>query len=373
MNKLITILVLTVALGSSALARESTEIIGARYLGMGDCFIACSRDRSILFANPAALDRPDGRMFTAMGLVSSVNSKTTDVVRFALDHRKDFENVSDMSEADQNAFFDDIVNNINFKRMNLMLSIEPFGMIQRPVGGTVFSDSRATGMAFRGASGTPLVDADLRQDFGGIVGFGWGWTGLRSFLPNRLSVGASLKYIHRSIFSTRETVTELSDGEGAKMLNGTTVGLDLGLLYDINSRLCVGAAIYDAIAGDIKWKGDSTTYSRVEPGDIEKIEPALRLGVTCRLPWNVPHLSSELVAFDLNEPFDGDVSFFKKIHAGIEASVLASWFKVRMGISQGYPTVGLSVFGLTYAYYTEEEGRHAGQLPDRRHVISFGL
>ena len=373
MNKTILIVGLVLALSAAALARESTEIVGARYLGMGGCFVTVANDRTLPFANPAGLDRAGERMITVMGIASTVNSKTFDVLGFGLDRRKDFENLDDMSDEEQDDFFDEIVNEINYKRMNITLSTMPFGWIQRPFGGALFTDSHAVAMAFEGASGTPLVDAVGTQDFGGIVCYSGGLDGVPSILPNRISLGAGLKYINRSIYSMRQTMTELADGDAAELMNGSTVGLDLGLLYDVTPGLRVGLAVYDALASEIEWDGDASVNSRIQPGDKQKIEPSLRLGVTYNLPWDVQHVSSAIVAFDLAEPFDGDVTFFKKVHLGAEASLFRSWFKARVGISQGYPSVGLGIWGFSYAYYAAEDGRHAGQVSDRRHVISFGL
>jgi len=373
MNKTILIVGLVLALSAVALARESTEIVGARYLGMGGCFVTVANDRTLPFANPAGLDRAGDRMITVMGIASTVNSKTFDVLGFGLDRRKDFENLDDMSEEEQNDFFDEIVSKINYKRMNVTLSTMPFGWIQRPFGGALFTDSHAVGMAFEGASGTPLVDVVGTQDFGGIVCYGGGLDGIPSVLPNRISVGAGLKYINRSIYSMRQTMTELADGKSAELMNGSTIGLDLGLLYDVSPSLRVGLAVYDAFASEIEWDGDASVSSRIQPGDKQKIEPSLRLGLEYHLPLNVQHIASTIVTFDLAEPFDGDVTFFKKVHLGAEASLFRSWLKARVGISQGYPSVGLGIWGLSYAYYAAEDGRHAGQVSDRRHVISFGF
>jgi hypothetical protein len=358
---------------SFALARESTEIISARYLGMGGCFVAGAVDRSLLFANPAGLDRIEGRVLTTMGVVATVNSKTFDVASFMIDNMKDFENLGDKPNAEQDRFFDKIVSNIDFKRSTMAFSAIPFGWMERRFGGAIFADTRASGIAFGGASATPLVNADAAVDFGAIGGYGHGWTGLQSFLPNRLSVGASLKYIHRSAYSLRETVTEMADGEAPGILSGSTVGLDLGLLYDINPSITVGAAVYDALASDIKWSGDASVYSAVQPGAKQQIDPSLRLGVVYRPGWSISHVTSQVLAFDLSEPFDSDVTFWKKIHIGAEASIYRDWFKARVGISEGYPTAGLSLWMINYAYYAEEAGRHAGQLVDRRHVLSIAL
>ncbi|MFH1220192.1 MAG: conjugal transfer protein TraF [Candidatus Eisenbacteria bacterium] len=373
-KKTIVLVAIALAVASAGLARESTEIMGARYLGMGGCFVAASHDRSLLFANPAALDRADEMMFTVMGLASTVNTKTPEVIGFLLDNRKDFEDLGDMNEEDQNAFFDKIIEEIDFKRMNVMLSTIPFGMIRKPFGGALFTDTRASAMAFNGAGATPLVDFAATQDVGGVVGYGYGWTGLTSFLPNRLSVGGGLKYIQRYAYSARETVTEMNDGDTVELMHGNTFGLDIGLLYDVNPNLCFGAAVYDVFASEIEWEGDPSTFSRIQPGDTQKVEPALRIGLTYNLPWRAGFMASPvMVACDLAEPFDGDLTFFKKVHVGAETSFFKDWFQARLGVSQGYPTFGLSIWLFTYAYYTEESGRHAGQMGDSRHMLSFEL
>ena len=374
MKRTIIILAILAAASSSALARESTEIIGARYLGMGSCFVALSSDRSVLFANPAGLDRVGGRMITAMGVGSTINSNTPEVIDFYLDNQETFDNLDDLPDQEQDEFFDLIVREINYERMTVSFSAVPFGWIQRSLGGEIFADARASGFAFNGTSDTPLVDMVARADGGGIVGGARGWTGLHAYLPNRLSVGAALKYIHRNAMSARETVTELSDGDSPEMLSGSTVGLDLGLLYDVNEKTRVGLAVYDALASDMEWEGDSSGVSRIQPGDKQEIDPALRVGITRTVSPNLSVLASPvLLAFDLAEPFDGDITFFKKIHVGAEASLFRSWFTARVGFSQGYISTGFSLWAFSYAFYTEEVGRHAGQVADHRHVVSFNL
>jgi hypothetical protein len=374
MKTAIIVLVIGLAVWSTAVARESAEIIDARYLGMGSCFVACPEGQNVLFANPAALDRVGDRSMAVLGLVTTVNSKTADVVGFALDNRDEFENVDDMTEEEQDKFFDDIVDNINYKRMNVMLSTVPFGWVQRSAGGALFTDTRVSGMASNGASNTPIVDVLATQDLGGVFGIGHGWSDLGGYLPNRFSLGADLKYFRRYAYSARETVTELSDADSPELMSGSSVGLDVGLLYDISDQVRLGLAVYDMFATKIEWDGDSSEVSRIQPGDEQEIQPALRVGATYTVRPNAGWLASPiLLAFDLAEPFDGDVTFFKKVHMGAEAALFRSWFKARLGVSQGYPSAGVSLGGLTYAYYAAEEGKFAGQIADHRHVLSFGL
>lgn len=377
MTKTVTIVATVLALCvfcSVALARESAQILGARYLGMGSSFVTVANDRTVLFANPAGLDRVEKHILTILSLTATANSGTADVIGFGLDNRKKFEELDGMAEEEQDEFFDDIIGEINYKRMRIMMSTLPLGWIQRSAGATLFTDTRVSAMAFNGASNTPLVELLGTQDVGGVAGYAYGRTGLASFLPNRLSVGANLKYARRYMYSIRETMTELADGDSPELLNGSTIGLDLGLLYDIDDKTRVGLAVYDALASDIEWGGDSSDVSRIQPGEKQDIQPALRVGVSRLFPVETRVLASPiLVAFDLAEPFDGDISFFKKIHLGGEVALFRPWFKARLGVSQGYPSAGFSLGFLTYAYYAEETGRHAGQIADHRHVISLGL
>jgi hypothetical protein len=296
------------------------------------------------------------------------------VVGFGLDNRDKFEDLDGMPEEEQDAFFDQIVDEINYKRMNVMFSTLPFGWIERHAGGAIFTDARLSAMAFSGASNTPLADATFAQDVGGVFCYAHGWTGLATFLANRLSVGAGLKYIHRYMYSVRETMTELSDADSPEMMNGSTFGLDVGLLYDVTEGTRVGLAVYDLAASDIEWNGDSSEVSSIKPGDKQDVQPALRVGATHLWAPEAGFLASPvLFALDLAEPFDGDVTFFKKVHLGAEAAFFKPWIKARLGLSQGYPSAGLSVWMFTYAYYAAEGGRHAGQIQDHRHVFSFEL
>jgi hypothetical protein len=368
------VIAIVLAACSGVAARESAEIVDARYLGMGGCFVAFPEGQTVLFTNPAALDRLEGRNLSIFGLAGTVNSRTFDVAGFAWDRKEDFEDVGDMSEEDQDEFFDDIVDNINFKRMNVMLSLVPLGWVQHSAGGALFTHTRVSGMAFNGASNTPLIDVLGTQDGGGVFGLSHGWSGLAAWLPNRLSLGAGVKYFKRYAYSARETITELSDSDSPELMSGGSFGVDLGLVYDIRADLRAGLALYDVFASEIEWDGDSSEVSRIQPGDTEEIQPALRIGLTYSARPSATWLASPvLVAFDLAEPFDGDVTFFKKVHLGAEVALFRSWFKARLGLSQGYPSVGVSLGGLTYAYYAEETGRFAGQVADHRHVLSFGL
>ncbi len=359
-------------LAVSAHSRESTEIVGARWLGMGGCTVAVSRGAQILFSNPAFLDRLEGGELI-FGDQVSVNRRTFEVFGFFLDHLSDFKDVGEMSEEEQNDFFDLIIEEINFKRMNLSSSVILPAYLRRPAGAMVFGDANISAVAFSGVGGVPVVDLTMIYDLGVAAGYAYGWNRLHEFLPGRLSVGGTLKWYMRHEYSTRQTVTVLSDEGSFGLLRGSSFGLDVGLLYDLRPELTLGLAIYDLLASDIEWKGTTSSFSRIQPGEKLDIQPSMRLGLAYTKPLRWKSLSCEILALDIVEPFDSDITFFKKIRMGSEVSVEHLPLKLRFGVSEGYPALGFSLGGFTYAWYNVELGRHAGQVRDSRHIISFAF
>jgi hypothetical protein len=95
--------------------------------------------------------------------------------------------------------------------------------------------------------------------------------------------------------------------------------------------------------------------------------PGVRLG-----KW----LYNIAAGFDVDQPFDNNVTFFKKIYTGVEAN-LTPVFSIRGGLAQGYPTFGLGMrlylIRADYAFYGEELGKYAGQLVSWNHAIRFQL
>jgi hypothetical protein len=72
-----------------------------------------------------------------------------------------------------------------------------------------------------------------------------------------------------------------------------------------------------------------------------------------------------------------EATFWKKLHLGAE--VRLSVFSLRGGFNSGYPTFGLGAripyLGLRadYAFWGDELGRYAGQMPSWNHQISLAL
>ena len=68
---------------------------------------------------------------------------------------------------------------------------------------------------------------------------------------------------------------------------------------------------------------------------------------------------------------------YKNIFMGIEKTVLSDTVKLRAGLHQGYPTIGVGLdiafFHTQYAYYTEERGDKVGDNPVSYHGFDLGF
>ena len=355
----------------ASIGRESTSIMSTRAYGMGSCFVTAPEGPEVLFANPAALDRDAGRSaFFSLQVIANTN--TYDVAKFAIDHRDDFKNVDDMSEEAQNRFFQQIADEINYKRLNIAMPIIPLAIMYKKLGILGYVVGRTSDVAYTGGSGTPVTDMEAEYEFGGVAGIGAGADSLFSFLPNRVSVGVGFKYAFRRHYDAVETVTALAQEDEYGFLKSTYWGADLGLLYDIRDGLRFGMAVYDIVKSDIRWEGTTSSFSRTRSGDTFEIDPSMRIGVSYYPAIHLPVPESMLAVFEIEELFDGDVEFFRKIHFGVEVSPW-SWLALRGGISQGNGSLGAGLGPLSYAYYGVELGRVPGQLTDYRHTLSIGL
>ncbi|GAF85240.1 unnamed protein product, partial [marine sediment metagenome] len=95
----------------------------------------------------------------------------------------------------------------------------------------------------------------------------------------------------------------------------------------------------------------------------------------------VKEIRTLIIAFEITSLFGVDPAtekyeqFAKKIHIGAELDM--NHVALRLGLSQGYPTAGLGIrlgmFKADYAFFTEELGVYAGQLPKRQHNLALGV
>ncbi len=221
----------------------------------------------------------------------------------------------------------------------------------------------------------------------------------------KLTIGANFKYFHRMemIFQKLGPTKALLMKEDIEdtlevnpILAGYGQGIDLGALYEFSEEITLGLAITDFGGTPVKYK----EYIDVPPvwgfGDAEPINggrtitksipTSINIGgayVFKRLPAIPTYFISDLtIAVDLKDINNFETHFSNKLHIGAEASFLGGFLprlvgtpiRVRLGLNQGYPTVGC---GLTFghivwvdmAYWKDELGYKPGQLDQE----NFGM
>jgi hypothetical protein len=132
----------------------------------------------------------------------------------------------------------------------------------------------------------------------------------------KLSLGANLKYLYQEVFSYK----------------ATAIGVDLGALYQYNSRFNFGLVVKDLFA-TMKWD----THSKHE----DKLPLGLVFATSYKI-FDKPYkfIDQMLVAFDVNKIEDNDAT----IHVGLE-----TWIKNVMAVRAGVNDQDLTV-GATFKY-----------------------
>jgi hypothetical protein len=188
-----------------------------------------------------------------------------------------------------------------------------------------------------------------------VVACGYG----KQYLPN-LALGVNLKIIRRfetDVFKIQvEEVNALNDtwkeGEAELKQGVWGYGLDLGALYQVLPNLKFGVTAQDFLG---KIDGINTPFC-LKLGVLMQPVPALQLAAE----WNdfLNHEGEKL---------------FNKIHLGAEYRIPVVRF--RLGIHQGYPTVGFGVdlrfIQLNYTYFEDEITTAPGQQSESAHLMDL--
>lgn len=346
-------------------------------IGMGGAGVAVLSQDHIFFYNPAQLNRLKYGRMTIIDFQVSFNKNLWDQIDFYNTHQDEFKNLEDFSDDQTTKFFKE-ASNLAKKRAQVGFSGPvALNMMVKNFGIGLFTRADVDYQMKTGASGIPIINASLQADFLGIASAAYGFNKL---LPGKLSLGGSIKYIYRWTAGKFQSISNLNSDIVA--YHGKAIGLDLAALYNVTRRLYVGCTIFDVNSPTIDYepdagiKNDSTKFIITPEG---KIEPSLRLGVAYYTKWSLtPLVNNIILALDIDQPFDTEITFFKKLYFGIEAS-LTPVFQIRTGFAQGYPTFGfginLSVLIFDCAFYGEEWGHYAGQQSNLNYLfrIRFGF
>lgn len=341
---------------------DNTERIfveGIRPLGMGGAFTAVADDENAMFYNPAGLARLNYWRFTFPKLLFGTDIRSFDNLIFLLGNTGAVNDFMGGSLSPETVAAVDRLSHtrMHFLNQNSLTYIQPsFGM-----GVWMFEEA----LLETGAILLPEASWNLRA---GLIenlswGFGWDITGF-----GYLAAGFTVK--------ATQQMKSLEEGRSVLDINEPVLvqqwggGLDVGLMYQPTEEITVALVMADL-------------YSRLLD---EVIPPNLKLGFAYE-PWwlNFQDLNTVL-AVDLVElNWQGDNEFrnnannatainMSKFRVGLEF-LLSGLIALRGGMSQGYPTAGISLvtsfINIDYAYYGRELGTYPGQNPEWNQRISI--
>jgi hypothetical protein len=209
----------------------------------------------------------------------------------------------------------------------------------------------------------PELSANILTDTGLAAGAGLG------IIPG-LHVGAVLKSISR--VGTRQVygVTELGTLDYNSIAASFSEG-GQGFSIDVGANLIIQSPVTPVISMVARNVGGTTflTTSDSLPNDDEEII----LGGA--LLFNLPMLTIS-PSFDLR--YIGDktgLDLGRRLNLGLEVDLPV--FDIRAGFHQGYFSYGagmsLGLIQMDFASYGVEMGQYAGQLEDRRYLLSFKM
>ncbi|HOW27892.1 MAG TPA: hypothetical protein PK876_05275 [Elusimicrobiota bacterium] len=391
MKRFLTLMTTLCILAPSVLASQTERpmfVRGIRPMGMGGAFTAVADDQNVFYYNPAGIVQRTGSQFTLLELSAIVGQDLLDLVDFMDKNQDKLEDFDKLSATEQAALINDIDRTISKLNPHIGVGVPNMNYLSGPIGGSVYWGTGLFGQLdgrFRINTGlVPNIDYDVNADAMVPITLGYKIKDMGR-VPGKLGIGVNLKYLKRyRIKEDRVSVLQLENISDPEAQIGNAKGMDLGFLYQPTSRLNLALTSLDFL-------GTSITYDAIEAKNGFTAKPEETTGIRARwnmgVAWVPPHMAERLVlaadVYDFlnaqNKVMFGD-SFipdtaWTHVHVGAE---YRWWFlRFRGGANQGYPTFGLGLdlpmLKVDYAYFTDELGRFAGQIPERNHMISVAF
>ncbi len=351
------------------------QVHNLRSLGMGGAAVAVPSEDNILFYNPALLRSLKYNRINLIDVTLRINSSVIDQYNFYRHHQDEINDIESLSNQQlQNLYATalDEAQKIGIITVNGPLSAH---VLTPNAGAGVFTEGNVSYEIFEGATGLPLVDARIRGDLQLMAAFAQTVSAGPRGPAGDWYFGITGKYLRRYLASKTKTLAGFSSNEDLHFYRASNFGIDAGAFYVLNRHWQFGAAIYDLLSTKFNWGTAGATADNPVPPD--KINPSMRLGTAFRPGVRLGRWIHNIVfAFDIDQPFDQNLTFFNKIHFGSAANITSS-LSLRSGFSQGYPTFGVGLWlyliRIDYAFYGEEMGKYAGETVNWNHAVRFQL
>ncbi|PIS10038.1 MAG: hypothetical protein COT73_11550 [Bdellovibrio sp. CG10_big_fil_rev_8_21_14_0_10_47_8] len=383
------ILVISLFLSISALAQEGVHTrihhlyTSNRAMGMGDAFVATANDYSALFYNPAGLARRDmGQINLSLEVGASSNF---------IDFSKDINDVNKADYANDSArytayaeFLQKYYGKTFMVRADLLHAIWV-----RPHWGVGILPLNMTLEYQVHNQAAPALNVRAYADT--VLAYGYG-NDLKGLVPGRLSWGVTGKFVNRGYTNKQVNAVDLMvDSNTVKkedLRDGYTVDADLGLLYTpgipaegLFSIFNLAKPTFGAVVRNVADYGFGQSFHLFNKNEVqapEKLNRVFDVGAKFEYPslW-IFGGRGEVDFRDIGHP---NFSARRSFHLGFEFDwTVASWWKgqYRIGVNQGYPTLGLSaqlfVFNLDMVTYGEDVGSYDNPQENRVYMAKFNM
>lgn len=337
---------------------------GTRPLAMGNAFVAVANDYNALFYNPAGIARLKDWRGEFINPTVEISENT---VRFI----NDAGTLVSGSAGDVTSVLDILEKNVG-KSQHFALQLTPHLVF--PGWGFGVGIDLSNTLTFH-------RDISANIDFGPRVIAPLAVA--KNFLDDRLSLGASIKFVAMSGVDREFSINDLEAFTGNKknensnklsdyLQGGQGIGTDVGLLFTPIKAMepTLGVSVTDL--GGTPYK--QLNFSGNKLGSPRSRQPALNTGISIKpLTAGKMYLLASADAHAVNQAFH----YSKKWNLGIEWGY-GSILKIQSGLHQGELSMGFELdvflFSCRFATYTEQLGTIAGQddsLRDRRYVLQL--
>ncbi|MGZ5278562.1 MAG: hypothetical protein ACXWC9_01385 [Pseudobdellovibrionaceae bacterium] len=354
-----------------------------RALGMGDAFVATADDYTALFYNPAGLARlKHGQLSMSMEFGGGL-----DVQKFYKEIGE-IDKITYANDGEKQLAYAQLLNTYYGKTLGFR--VKAFEAIWARPGwaiGIVPLDFTFDAQVHN--QGTPALDVRAFADT--TIAYGYA-DDLHGVVPGRLSWGTTVKMINRG-YINREVnslslVADSSTLRKEDARDGYTVDFDLGTLYTPRiptegffSLFQLAKPTFGAVVRNIADYGFGNSFKLINKEKVdapEKLNRVLDLGAKFEYPelW-IFGGRGEIDIRDIGHP---NFTWRRSFHLGFEFDwTVTTWWKgqYRIGVNQGYPSLGLSallfIFNLDLATYGEEVGTFHNPKENRIYMAKMSL
>lgn len=357
--------------------------VSPRAMGMGDAFVANASDYTALFYNPAGLARRDSGQINL-----SIEAGGTPIFT---DFYKDIDELQKRTFANDSEKFtaySDFLQKYYGKSFMVRAGLLE-AIWARPGWAVGFIPLDLTIEYQVRNQVSPALN--LRAFADTTLAYGYG-DDLRGVLPGRLSWGTTIKFVNRGYANKQVNALDLvADSKTLKtedLRDGYTVDADLGLLYSpvvpsegLLSIFQLAKPTFGFVARNIADYGFGQSLKLINKTKVEAPEKLHRVfDVGAKFEYPSLWIFSGRGEVDFRDFGHPNFSWRRSFHLGFEFDwTVSSWWKgnYRIGVNQGYPTLGLSalltVFNLDAVTYGEDVGSYDSPKENRVYMVKANI